>query len=246
MGAIKNRNLPLRSEMVKSILVNMKDDLMMENINPEHRRSLIVAGAFFVVALSCSLRGNEVFFLDAFKLIEGRFLGLEEHQKLKHIVLPLRGRFKNENEERLAQLVSVNVTNSGIPVREWVELLIKQLMTEGNTEGPDFCDKEGWMLRSADIESVLFDQLRTLKESNEFTELDEVQVEAVFGISRSFRRGAQNTAVAEGVDDTAVKLVNRWRSWELLKGRFPGFDMFHHYLQNLVVRQKQLKFSLAL
>ena len=64
------------------------------------------------------------------------------------------GRFKGEDGNRIHLLPSVNVKSSGIRIRMWYKRLVALLKEEGETNSPDLCDMEGYMLSTAAIESV--------------------------------------------------------------------------------------------
>jgi hypothetical protein len=108
---------------------------------------------FFVVAFGASLRGNEGFMVETQGLLShlGDGDGIEETHP--HVVIPLVGRFNNEVGERWHLVLLVSVTHSGFNIRLWVERLAKVLMAEGKTSGPAFCNHDGTMLGSTEVDS---------------------------------------------------------------------------------------------
>ena len=246
MGQVTNRNKPLTSEVLKLILAKMENEMYEDSASPDHARLLIMAGVYFVTVYGSSLRGNEGFMMDAQGLCNHISVGARD-DKVPHVLVPLLGKFKGECGERLHVLPMASVTSSGIKIRAWLELLVKLLEHEGKTDGPALCDaKEGYLMRSSEIEAVFHDQLEWVQQA--FPDLipPGVEVRKSFGVYRSFRRGATSTAVGNGVDDTVVNLVNRWRKFEMSKCRNPGFKMMDHYLENSGVLYRHLLFSQSL
>ena len=69
--------------------------------------------------------------------------------------------------------------------------------------------------------------------------------ESFYRCERSFRRGAETTALIEKVNKATIEFVHRWRSYERNKGHTPGFNMLHHYADGEHTRPLQLEFSSA-
>ena len=72
-----------------------------------------------------ALRGNEIFMVEAYGLYSHLHLGSNSsgHQDthdLEHVVIPLLGKFKNEDGSRYHLMLSCNTTKSGLEVRKWV------------------------------------------------------------------------------------------------------------------------------
>jgi len=200
-------------------------------------------GAFVAIAFCGSFRGNEVFLVDLFGV--SKYLNSSEVEE-GTVVIPLLGRFKGETGERYHLTPLAAVTSSGIPVKKWVERLVKIKEKRFCTHGPLFGDDRGSILNSRVIEMGLMDRLQSIKETQPGIIPSDVDVYEDFGISRSFRRGATSTARTRGVDDKYVNLINRWRSFENAKGRRPTLAMQDHYSDIQILLPELLKFSLAL
>jgi len=200
-------------------------------------------GAFVAIAFCGSFRGNEVFLVDLFGV--SKYLNSSEVEE-GTVVIPLLGRFKGETGERYHLTPLAAVTSSGIPVKKWVERLVKIKEKRFCTHGPLFGDDRGSILNSRVIEMGLMDRLQSIKETQPGIIPSDVDVYEDFGISRSFRRGATSTARTRGVDDKYVNLINRWRSFENAKGRRPTLAMKDHYSDIQILLPELLKFSLAL
>ena len=103
------------------------------------------------------------------------------------------------------------------------------------------------MLLSEDIEEILHPVLTKLQGS---TGLEQslpkgLEVESFYRCARSFRRGAENTALVHKVNKTTIEFVHRWRSFEPNRGKTPGFNMLRHYAVGESTRPLQLEFTSA-
>ena len=233
MGAISCRNLPISCALMHKLLESLKADVENDELGYKVRRAALMAGVFSILCYTAALRGPEGFKLDAAGLIKNFQVGVEpmEDQKYSHVLAPLLGRFKNEIGERLVLVPIVSRTKSGLEVREWLGRLVHCLQTEGNVDGPAFCDTDGWLLMSRDIETVVLEHLRIIQATQEDNDLLGLLVEESFGIDRSFRRGATTRQVDQGIDKPSIDLYNRWRNVESRRGRAPtGFSMMEHYV----------------
>ena len=105
-----------------------------------------------------------------------------------------------------------NVTKSGVKNRWWLEKVATQLSKERKTGSPAFCDEEGFMLSSSKVEEVMHPLLRKLQKTNQFGNdiPANLEIEKSCRCFRSFRRGAENTAVRNGEDKETIKFVHRW------------------------------------
>lgn len=68
----------------------------------------------------------------------------------------------------------------------------------------------------------------------------------LYGINRSFRRGANTRVAEEGVDKEVRDLINRCSSFEARKGQRPSLSMAHHYLEMRMILKRTLEYSKAL
>ena len=64
-----------------------------------------------------------------------------------------------------------------------------------------------------------------------------------FGRVPKSERGAENTALDQGLHPNVINFVHRWSEFERNKGRLPGFDMMQHYAAGSKTRYMQLQFS---
>ena len=126
-------------------------------------RELLLIGTIMVVGFVLALRGNECFMVDAAGLQSHVKYGKDDIDGKGHVVIPLLGWFKNEDGSKLHLLVAVNVTTSGLEVRNWVESWVAVLQKEGRVNGPAFCRMDGSMVSTRDVECEMHHQLEIIQ-----------------------------------------------------------------------------------
>jgi hypothetical protein len=97
-------------------------------------------------------------------------------------------------------------------------------------EGSVFCAADGQVEYSGTYEARFYDALAEVQ----FRQPDlipvTVDIPEDYGIARSFRRGSDSEALSQGVSQTDIDAMNRWRTVEKAKGRCPAFgSMQEHY-----------------
>jgi hypothetical protein len=129
---------------------------------PEQHETLAFIGAFAVIAYGGSFWGNEVFHVDLNGLLKYNTTQLEEagHQ---YVMIPLLGRFKNEDGERYHLSPLAFETASGLKIGLWVDQLIHVKKSHLQFKGPAFSDKQGRRLSSTWIEMEILDCLHSLQ-----------------------------------------------------------------------------------
>ena len=120
-----------------------------------------------------------------------------------------------------------NCTSSGIRVRIWLERVVTILLKERKKGCPAFCNVEGYILTSGHIEKVMHPILTSLQGGPGLEQYlpRGIDIETFYRCERSFRRGAETTALVNKVNKTTIEFVHRWRSFETNKGKQPGFDI---------------------
>ena len=138
-----------------------------------------------------------------------------------------------------------NVTSSGVNNRWWLQRVVRILRRESKSNCPAFCDEEGYMLKVQAVESVMHPVLRTLQKQKEFFNdiPTKLEVEKSYRCFRSFRRGAENTALRNGVEPEVINFVHRWSVVDRRKGVVTGFKMLKHYADGVAQRPTMLKFT---
>jgi hypothetical protein len=201
-------------------------------------------GAYSIIAFCGSFRGSEVFLTD----LHGLRKHLEETQRQHrdHVIIPLLGRFKGEQNSRYHLAPLASVTSSGLQVQVWLERLVSVREREGRIQGPAFCDDRGRIARSHLYEEWIMERLLRVQATIPGAIPPEIDIYEQFGVSRSFRRGATSVARSRGVDDRTIDLINRWRRFEGARGAHPSLLMREHYSDVAILVPELTKFSRAL
>ena len=241
------RNKALMGSVVKRMLDMIEFELFDTLTSEERKRLLTTVGGYMAVAYSYSLRGNEGFWVDGDNLCKNINIG-KQASPIPHVLVPLIGFFKTEQGERMHVFPIANATKSGIQVRLWLERVVDILKKENKVMCPAFCDAQGYMLQSHDVEGVMHPILREIQKSGELEQdlPPGVDVELFYRCDRSFRRGAATTARNNNISKETVDFVHRWSNVEKNKGRPPNHSMLQHYADGARTRPLQLEFSASI
>lgn len=247
LGRQTRSNWGLDYNVLHAILKNLEKDLELEVLSKEERRSIIMIGSFFIIGFVCALRGNEIFLVEAEGLQTMIHKGkLEKEKKLLHVVIPLLGRFKNEDGERWHVMLSVSVTNSKLEVRKWTEKLVAVLAKERRGMGPAFCDRNGNMLSYQWIDDRFVKEIRRIQEVNPQLIDEALDVAEHYSIFRSIRKGATARVIDMQVDPITIDLHNRWRTLENRGGSKSSKSMQDYYSDLRLTINSRLAYSRAL
>ena len=97
-----------------AILNLLELELNEEVTSFERKREVIRLGAYLPIVFVCALRGNEGFLVESEGLQQMINTGNDETNiEMRHVTIPLLGRFKNEDGEKWHVMVSVNVYKIG-------------------------------------------------------------------------------------------------------------------------------------
>jgi hypothetical protein len=216
----------------------LKDDML---------GSLVYSSLSFTNAL----RGNEGFKLDLYGLRSHINAG-GQHPRFPHVVAPLRGSFKGQNEEHLHLLFMVPVTQSGIKTREYLEWLVIRREEQGFVNGPAFCDSAGKEIDSGVYEGLILEALHDHQDwemsqtSGDPKLLEGIDIDERYGIFRSFKRGAIARAQEAGVSESDVNRVGQWRQVGIAKSPQVGGSIREDYTEQAQFLDARLRFSRAL
>lgn len=233
----------------------MNDEIHLDETTWVRKREIIMQGAYFMLCYGCSLRGYEGLYLessDFTNFIDTGKDGVVEADGTErcegHVCAPLLGRFKNEAGEQKHVMVMVNESSSGLRFRLWMERLAYVLKREGKNKvaGPAFCHEDGSMIMSYEMNEALLFWLEKLKFEKPRSFPEGADLGALYGVNRSFRRGANSRATEQGVGKDLRDLINRWSTFESKKGQRPNMSMAQHYLEIKLVIKRTLKYSKAL
>jgi hypothetical protein len=247
MGKQTESNWGLDYKVLLAILFNLEERINSEEVTGERKRECIVLGAFLTIGFVCALRGNEVFMVEAEGLQrmihEGRLDIIPENS---HVVIPLLGRFKNEEGEKWHLMVSVNITESGIKARFWVEKLAGLLKREQRGMGPAFCGADGELLNYWDINNSFIRELEYIQQHQSNLLQPEIEPGNHYSIFRSLRKGSTARAMDKKVESNVIDLHNRWRTMERTGGQRSTKSMQGYYSDLRLTIITQLAYSRSL
>jgi hypothetical protein len=162
-----------------------------------------------------------------------------------HVALPLAGKFKlRGNMDQNVLVFVAEETKSGLKPRLWVDRLIRVLENEGVTSGWAFQQPDGSQTKMSDFNELVFEKLLEIQEIRPDVIAPELDVTEVIGLARSFRRGAVSQAGNQGVSESDINWMNRWRSktgGDEKKGK--SGNMRTMYSDEKIVMRPYLNFS---
>jgi hypothetical protein len=209
------------------------------------QEKITVMGAYVAIAFCGSFRGHEVLLVDLHGLIKYARMELVEGGH-HYCIIPLLGRFKNEDGERYHLTPLASRTASGIELEIWVQRLVNLKVSQGLERGPAFSNRTGQPLHTKWLELEILDRLHLIQGERPDLIPADVMVHEDYGLSRSFRRGATTEARNRGVAKNDIDAMNRWRNAENSTGRRPRLNMQDHYSDIKQMIPALLRFSLAL
>jgi len=226
------------------IMLELQRMLEMEWLNHDNDLAVAMEASFYLVAFCCALRGEEVPLAD----LHGTLKYWEEGEvgNIKHVVIPLLGRFKGETGESYHLLCAAAVTDHGLEPRKWIGRLIQLLQNSGVRNGPLFRSPQGQRLRANHFEPNFISRLEYIQEMKSELIVSNVDVGEEYGVSRSFRRGATSEAVNNGVKPDVIDANNRWRKMNQAGASRPALNMREHYTDVRLTLKHRLIFSQAL
>ncbi len=243
MGRFVMQDKALDIRILIEILKNYRLDLEDSDLSASRRRDVKFFAAYMGTSMSGALRGGEGFMMERSELVANIKKGKTE--KLAHVVMPLMGRFKSELGERNTMFVLASTTASGIRNRELLEDVVEVLVQEGwgTLPGPAYCNAQGKALSYKTMNLEFHLALRRVQKERPDLIPDDVEVEEVYNIYRSLRRGATSRATELGYDGAVIDMNNRWRKVQLSKGARPAFKMRELYVELKLVLPSLLRFS---
>ena len=106
------------------------------------------------------------------------------------------------------------------------------------------------MLSAADIESVFRPILEYIRIQRDRKLADSIprglNFQEHYQCNCSFRRGAENQALENGVKENEIDFFHRWLEYEVIKGKQPVFNMLEHYTAGTNTCYPQLSFVKSL
>jgi hypothetical protein len=220
-------------------------ELENEELENKQKRWLTMVGTFLMIGFACSLRGNEGFMVEAQGLQEYISQGKERRQD-SHVVIPILGRYKNEDNENWHLMLVVSVTESGFEVRKWVERLVDLLKQERKTVGPAFCQENGKVISSMEMDSEFLKQLEVVQKERPDLIKGSIDVHEFYSIFRSLRKGSTARAMDQGISKETIDLHNRWRTSESSGGQRSRRSMRDYYADLRLMLHLRLSYTKVL
>jgi len=137
--------------------------LELEWLNNGNDLMVAMEASFYLISFCCALRGEEVPLATLHGTI--KYWEAGEVHEVKHVVVPLLGRFKGETGESYHLLCTVDVTNHGLEPRKWIGRLIHLLQNKGFRNGPLFRSAQGQRLKANHFEPDLISKLEYIQET---------------------------------------------------------------------------------
>ena len=247
MGRQTKRNIALDYEVLHIILANLEEDIENNRDFTFHqKRWLAMVGCYLVTVFVLSLRGNEGFMVEAGGLTNHLPHGRDRSEDLPFVVVPLLGRFKNEDGEKWHLMLSVSVTASGFRVRHWIERVCNILVDENKQSGPAFCHPSGIAIKTIEMDDEFHSQLERVQEKRPDLIPVNVEVREDYSVFRSLRRGSTSRVGELGIPDPIVDLHNRWRKVEIGGGQISSSNMRANYTELRLTKKVRLKYTVNL
>eukprot|EP00980_Cylindrotheca_fusiformis_P025576 scaffold14111_cov133-Cylindrotheca_fusiformis.AAC.3 len=227
MGQDIRPNQALRTELWVQVLEFCREKAR-RSTSVSEGDGWIMAGAYFAFSYVLSLRGPEAF------MFEIQLLRDHQEQTNGLVWLPIVGKVKGADSVNTYYLRSVPITDSGINVEHWRNLLLAIHQQSGRHLGPAFCDSDGFLMPTARMNQYLWEALEHLFESElrdlfpkAITTLDDIQEK--IEVDRSPRRSSDSRATSKRVAREDKDVINRWSQRERAKGAAPIEKMSLHY-----------------
>ncbi len=154
-------------------------------------------------------------------------------EKDKYMMITLKGRFKREVDERWHIAPICDKTQSGIPVRLWMEcIMYRQVRVQGRTLGWLFEEKPGKLAKFGHYQEYFRSLVERVREDD--------------SLWRSLQRGAVLKTTYHKVDVQVIELINHWCKKEAAQGSEIGLLMRQVYTQVRSALLTMKEFSRAL
>ena len=202
---------------------------------------LAMEGALYIIGFCCALRGEEMPKADLF----GTQTHFESSGKYNppHVVVALIGRFKGESGTRYHLMPLVEKTRSGLEPRKWIGRLIECYKERNITHGPLFRGKDNAKMAQREMTQIFHRRLIEVQRTRSDLISEDVDIEEVYNVSRSFRRGSTSRAIDRGLPPEVSEANNRWRKFERAKAAEPSLSMREKYTDVKLAVNSLLRYS---
>ena len=166
-----------------------------------------------------------------------------------HFVISLWGKLKGESSIREHLVPCINVTRSGIGVKNIVLRLLQLKEKEGNNEGPAISDKRGFLVPTRDLDQQLLEILLDIhrKEPSLFPPSisSEADLSEYYRCYRTWRRTSVLRAQEEKIKETDVMIVNKWGNTTNRKAA-TSQPMIMHYTDFELLKKPFLRYTASM
>jgi hypothetical protein len=232
VGGVSRPDLAVSIEVMLALMQRFDRLWILAEGDSKKQQEVLFPALLAVAAYAGGLRGEEVPLMDLFSMFKHFAEGMN-HLKHPHVVMALRGRFKNEIGELEHLKPLVTKTRSGLDVGVWFQRMLTWYEQRGTTQGPVFLDERGNRCRTGYHEFAILTQFEWLQANVDDLISPNVNVFEDMGVGRGFRRGSNGQAVIQGVSQAWIDMNNRWsiceRASEQAKGNRMNLSMSAHY-----------------
>lgn len=224
MGDVWLPNAPITKEIISKALLILK-----EEIGDGHTPPPEVTACMLIAGFYGGLRGEEINRLHMKPLVDN----WEKATNGKHPYIPLAivGRLKGgDRERRIINHPLACKTKSGSDLKFWFQRLVTFRKEQGTTDGYMFLRKSGnEKARLAEIDVQLHTILRKVQIRYPKAIPPDEDIDQVYSIYQSLRRGSTAEAQNAGIHNDVIELNNRWRKHANSQGTTPQMKMLERY-----------------
>jgi hypothetical protein len=249
MGDKSNPDLAMSIEVIHELMRVFDEEW--ENCEDawgsEARGDILFPALFCILTFCASLRGEETPLMDLSGVLN-HYLEGRDHptEELRHVTIPLLGRFKTETGEHYHMIPVVWETSSGLCPGMWYMRMIEWYQALGISHGPVFRNEQGKRIAASEYEYIVISKLEDIQMRHPEWIPRSVNVADAYGLRRSMRKGSETEALNQKVDPLDIHFMNRWRVVENAKGKNPMLRMISHYAEMRLLLKTMLRYSRAL
>jgi len=228
MGQDWRPNMAFNIELYLKLIEEIDIRIEVED-SSEEKHKWHVFLIYVLTTYVMSLRGREGLFLDL------RGLNKYWNESPDLVKFVLLGKVKGELREREHHLPCVNVTSSGLNIRNRINCFLEEKRRLGFTSGPAISDHSGNLFPLRSLNEMLWEALMKIYQDDKSSFprkiRDENDIRNYYQCFRTFRRTSDTRALERGVAKADIDIVNKWKSDENSKSNKPSLPMHLLYAQ---------------
>lgn len=240
------QDLAMSVEVLLEVQELLEEDWQLAE-SDEERVRIAEMGFFFVVNFCTGLRGEETFLVHAGMTKTVHELS-KSRKKTPHSCLTLVGQRKSLQGERAFVIPVATETASGLKPGLWIDRLMEVLEAIGDNSGWAF--KGRGTPEARKVKPMMHHYAPLFMEYLKRVQVERpdlipalLDVEQMYGIARSTRRGATTQARNQGVSAEDIESNQGWRKTNLYCGTANFSRMLHHYTELAQSLNVLLRFS---